>query len=77
MTHLLIPPALAAAAFSVGLGLRPISTPLPGTLPTLAAIAAPFGAEPVPGRTIAHPAMPVADPARPVRMVLASPFAGR
>lgn len=77
MTHLLIPPALAAAAFGVGLGLRPVPSPLPGTLPTLAVISAPFGAEAVPGRTIAHPTMPAADPARSVRVVLASPFAGR
>ncbi|GJE74210.1 hypothetical protein [Methylorubrum suomiense] len=75
MTHLLIPSALAAAA--LGVGLRPVPSPLPGNLPTLAVISAPFGVEAVPGRTIAHPTMPAADPARSVRVVLASPFAGR
>ncbi|WP_407523117.1 hypothetical protein [Methylobacterium oryzisoli] len=76
MTHLLIPPALAAAALGVGFGLRPVQAPLPGALPTLAVISAPFGAEAIPGRTIAHPAMPAADPVRSVRVVLASPFTG-
>ena len=77
MTHLLIPPALAAAAFGVGLGLRPIQAPLPGNLPTLVVLSAPFGVEAIPGRTIAHPAMPAAASTRGVRVVLASPFAGR
>lgn len=77
MTHLLIPPALAAAALGLGLGLRPVQGPFPGTLPTLVAIAAPFGGEAIPGRTIAHPAIAVVDPTRAVRVVLASPFPGR
>lgn len=77
MTHLLLPPALAAAALGVGLGLRPVQDPLPATLPTLVAISAPFGVEAIPGRTIAHPSAAGVDPTRPVRVVLASPFPGR
>lgn len=76
MTHLLIPPALAVAALGVGFGLRPGQPPSPVALPKLALISAPFGATVVPGRTVAHPVMPVIDPGRSVRVVLASPFPG-
>lgn len=77
MTHFLIPPALAASALGVGFGLRPVQASLLGALPTPAVISAPFGAEAVPGRTIAYSAMLAADPASSVRVMLASPLAGR
>lgn len=77
MTQFLIPSVLAAAALGMGFSLGPVLGTPPSTLPTLALISAPFGVEAVPGRTIAHPAMPAAASDRSVRVVLASPFAGR